>query len=424
MRGNRYSMGLKVALAIFTVALFVKSTWAADHETVLYSFQHRYSTDGAYPYTGVIVDAAGNLYGTTVSGGVADQALHQYGTVFELSPSGGGGWTEKLLHTFGKGADGQYPSTALIFDAAGNLYGCTSAGGMYGYGTVFELSPNPGGGWTEAVLYNFPNETNGSPSGNLIFDDVGNLYGLAGGVFELSPNAGGSWTETVLYNFGNGADGQYPTGLMMSRSGNLYGTTFEGGIYNNCYDGTACGTVFELSPDGRGGWTEAVLHSFGNGTDGQSPFAGLIMDGAGNLYGTTNAGGIYNNCNYGPITSCGTAFELSPQLGGGWTETVLHNFGNGTDGQNPESALSSDTAGNLYGTTQDGGLYGNGTVFELSPNPGGGWTETVLHSFNGNGMDGDFPYSAGVIVDTAGNLYGTTVIAGSHGTGAVFEITH
>ena len=228
----------------------------------------------------------------------------------------------------------------------------------------------------------------------------------------------------MLYNFGNGADGQYPTGLMMSRSGNLYGTTFEGGIYNNCYDGTACGTVFELSPDGRGGWTEAVLHSFGNGTDGQSPFAGLIMDGAGNLYGTTNAGGIYNNCNYGPITSCGTAFELSPQLGGGWTETVLHNFGNGTDGQNPESALSSDTAGNLYGTTQDGGLYGNGTVFELSPNSGGGWTETVLHSFNGNGMDGDFPYSAGVIVDTAGNLYGTTVIAGSHGTGAVFEITH
>jgi uncharacterized repeat protein (TIGR03803 family) len=141
MRGKKLSIVLRMALTIFTVALFVRTTWAADHETVLYSFQHYYSPDGANPYNGVIFDAAGNLYGTTIYGGVSNQTRLQYGTVFELSPSTGGGWTETVLHSFGKGTDGRYPRCSLVSDAAGNIYGTTQGGGIYGYGTVFELSP-------------------------------------------------------------------------------------------------------------------------------------------------------------------------------------------------------------------------------------------------------------------------------------------
>jgi uncharacterized repeat protein (TIGR03803 family) len=165
-----------------------------------------------------------------------------------------------------------------------------------------------------------------------------------------------------------------------------------------------------------------VLHSFGNGTDGQRPLAGVILDSDGNLYGTTDAGGLYNNCDYGFGAGCGTVFKLSPMVGGGWAETVLHNFGTGMDGQNPDACLIFDAAGDIYGTTTFGGAHIFGTVFELSPSVGGGWTETVLHSF-GSGTDGGTPYYAAVILDASGNLYGTTSGGGIHGTGTVFEIT-
>jgi uncharacterized repeat protein (TIGR03803 family) len=365
-----------VALATATVlALTVFLTQPAQAQTlpaaawmekVLHNFNNN-GTDGYYPRASLISDAAGNLYGTTIYGGT-----YGWGTVFELTPTTGGGWTEQVLHSFGNGTDGGEPRASLIFDAAGNLYGTTYGGGIYchsigGCGTVFELTLTAGGNWTEAVLYNFGSFTDDGyePSASLIFDAAGNLYGTTqfggihgwGTVFELTPTGGGGWSEQVLLNFGTG--GAFPqAGLIFDAAGNLYGTTSEGG--------TNIGTVFELTPNVGGGWTETVLHNFGSGTDGSYPYAGLIFDAAGNLYGTTQYGGTYNSCSGG----CGTVFELTPTAGGEWAEQVLLNF-NGTSGANPYAGVIFDGAGNLFGTTQL--TYSNcsgfycGTVFELMP---------------------------------------------------------
>ncbi len=377
-------------------------------ETVLHSFGS--GADGAGPWAGLIFDRVGNLYGTTSGGGT-----HRGGTVYELTPHGSGGWTEKMLFNFDNGIDGSQPLASLIFDAAGNLYGTTYGGGLHGQGIVFELMPN-GSGWAEKVLRNFGNGYNGTqPYASLIFDAAGNLYGTTnrggsydlGTVFELTPTHGGLWTEKLLYNFSfNGRDGFWPyASLISDAAGNLYGTTGAGGA-------ATYGAVYELMPNGSGGWTEKVLHSFSLYTDpagGQTPWGGLIFDRTGNLYGTNSEGGTYNG---------GTVYELTPNGSGGWTEKVLHSFGSGTDGANPIASLIFDSAGNLYGTTYSGGTYGAGTVFELTPNGGGGWTETVLHNF-GNGTDGATPY-ASLIVDSAGNLYGTTEWGGTYGYGTVF----
>src|SRR5271167_1758353 len=350
MRSKRLSTGLRAALAIFAVSVLVTSTWAVTHwsDKVLHNFNDN-GTDGYYPYASLIFDAAGNLYGTTSFGGA-----YGYGTVFELTPTAGGGWTETVLHSFGNGTDGAEPYASLIFDAAGNLYGTTQYGGIYHVGTAFELTPTAGGGWTATVLYNF-----GSRSGS-------------------------------------GTDGYWPSSLILDAAGNLYGTTQRGGTYS-------WGIAFELTPAG-GSWTETVLHSFGNGTDGLWPQARLIFGATGNLYGTTQFGGTHG---------VGTVFELTPTADGGWTEQVLHNFGSsGTDGAFTQAGLIFDAAGNLYGTTFEGGSYILGTVFELTPTAGGGWTETVLHSF-GNGTDGAYPY-ASLIFDAVGNLYGTTQHGGTY----------
>ncbi len=415
MSDKKLRIGFRTALAIFAATLFVMSTWAAAQvqEKVLYNFA---GTDGTGPMAGLIMDAAGNLYGTTDKGGTYD-----YGTVFELMPASGGGWTETVLHSFNNdGVDGAYPQAGLIFDAAGNLYGTTHSGGphnadcFHDCGTVFELTPAAGGTWTEKVLHNFSStRTDGAfPASGLIFDGAGNLYGTTifggasgagnGTAFELTPTAGGGWTEKVLYSFG--PDGTYPqAGLVFDTAGNLYGTTPQGGAYG-------WGTVFELTPAAGGGWTEQVLHSFSDYSDGSIPYAGLIIDGAGNLYSTTSGGGTYY---------AGTVFEMTPTAGGGWTKQVLYSFGPGTDGEGPYAGLIFDGAGNLYGTTTGGGTYGSGAVFELTPAAGGGWTEQVLHSFNGT--DGVDPV-AGLISDAAGNLYGTTQFGGSNNNGTVFEI--
>jgi uncharacterized repeat protein (TIGR03803 family) len=444
MRGKKFSIGLK-AVAIFAVTLLVTSTWAATnwHEKVLHSFN---GTDGWSPEAGLIFDAAGNLYGTTEYGGTGGNCgAYGCGTVFELTPNGSGGWTETVLYSFCPQTgctDGANPAAGLIFDAAGNLYGTTEYAGAYNSGTVFELTPNGSGGWTETVLYSFCSQANCTdgygPLAGLIFDASGNLYGTTrdggaygyGTVFELTPTGGGGWTETVLHSFNqNGTDGAYPyAGLTFDTAGNLYGTTAYGGPYD--YFGGHPGTVFELTPTAGGGWTETVLYSFcsqANCADGLNPYAGLIFDSAGNLYGTTPVGGQGH----------GTVFELTPTAGGGWTEQVLLNF-NGTDGNYPTAGLIFDAAGNLYGTTYEGGSWtgcsdgpnGCGTVFELTP-AAGGWTQTVLHSFNNTGTDahGYLPY-AGLIFDAAGNLYGTTTGGGSgsncdpyFGCGTVFELT-
>jgi uncharacterized repeat protein (TIGR03803 family) len=413
MRSKKLSLELTAVLVIFAVIVLAAGTRAvAQEEKLLHVFDGK---NGNSPFASLIMDASGNLYGTTWMGGA-----YNCGAVFELTPAEGGGWTEKILHNFNNnGTDGYSPYANLIFDGSGNLYGTTEQGGGRNGGVVFELTPKFAGGWAEKILHSFNNvDSTGGYflEAGLIFDGSGNLYGTArsggayggGVVFELSHKAGGGWTEQVLHSFAdNGTDGYYPLGsLIFDASGNLYGTTETGGNGTAC-DPVGCGMVFELTPTGGEDWTENVLYNFGNGGDGTTPYAGLIFDGAGNLYGTTLSGGLWNY---------GTAFELTAGTGGSWTETVLHSFGLGTDASLPASSLILDATGNLYGTATRGD--GNGIVFELSREVGGGWTEVVLHNFEGT-KDGSNPY-ASLIFDGAGNLYGTTE---NGGFGTVFEIT-
>ena len=413
MRENVFSLGLRMALITLAGSLLVTSSWAASAR-VLHNFDSS-GTDGFNPEDSLIFDAAGNLYGTTSAGG-----KYHVGTVFELTPQTGGNWSEKILHSFiENGKDGNFPLDNLIFDTAGNLYGTTWAGGTHNLGTIFELTPQAGGGWIESVLHSFgaDGKDGNTPYAGLTFDAAGNLYGTtsAGGaynlgtVFQLAPKEGGTWTERVLYHFKmNGQDGVDPeANLIFDAAGNLYGTTDHGGANGS-------GTVFELTLEAGGRWTEKVLHSFGSGTDGILPQAGVIFDTTGNLYGATFFGGDHGY---------GTAFELTPQAGGGWTEIVLHSFNdNGEDGYNPYASLVFGASGNLYGTTSAGGTNGFGTVFELTPEADGNWTEKVLYHFVDNGKSGYQPYSA-LIFDGVGNLYCTTYGGGSHGGGTVSELT-
>lgn len=411
--GNLYGTTSQGGLygGVGTVFELVHSNNGTWMEKIIHNFN---STDGANPASGLIFDAAGNLYGTAPNGG----ANYNGGTVFELSPIQGGGWTETTLYSFDpfNGTDGDGPQAGVVFDSVGNLYGTTFYGGTYLDGTVFELSPAGNGNWTEATLYSFTGGADGSipEFAGVVFDNSGNLYGTtsAGGaysfgtVFELSPTGGGNWSEQVLHSFNqNGTDGFDPlAGLVIDGAGNLYGTTYNGGANN-------FGTTFEVSPAGGGNWTEKVLHSF-NFTDGAFLYGGLILDGAGNLYGAATGGGA---------DSVGTAFELMPSGGGNWTAKVLRSFYfEGADGANPTAALLMDSAGNLYGTTQQGGKYDSGTVFEVTPSG----TETILYSFGSGGTDGAVPLYGSLIMDSAGNLYGTTAAGGAYDSGTVFELSH
>ena len=419
MQAKKFSASFTLALAFFTPALLLLTSThaAAQKEEVLFSFQgKKFSGPGS-----LIFDAAGNLYGTTSQGGAYGD-----GSVFELSPTADGKSTEQVLHSF-NGTDGETPLGALIFDAVGNLYGTTLNGGAHAKGTVFELSPKVGGGWTEKVLHNFSaSGTEGStPRSNLVFDASGNLYGTAyaggdlgcvtqdggacGTVFELSPTGTGDWLLKTLHRF-NGIEGAYPAaGVTFDAAGNLYGTTSGGGpdVLNQL------GTVFELSPTASGTWTEKVLHNFKTADDGNQPSAGLIFDAAGNLYGTTPFGGDVAG-------SIGTVFQLPPSAIGDWTEKVLYSFNVATSGATPYAGLILDAAGNLYGAAAGGGVHNNGTVFELSPTGIGHWTEKVLFSFDVT--NGENP-QASLIMDAVGNLYGTTIQGGTYQDGTVFEVT-
>jgi len=388
---------------IATLSLGQGTAWASAHEKVLLNLD---GADGIGPAAGLIFDAAGNLYGTTAAGGANDT-----GTVFELSPNGHGGWTENVLYSFGFAPDGVNPMSSLIFDGSGNLYGTTFNGGA-DYGIVFELSPG-NDKWTETILYTFTGGSDGgAPLAGLVFDAAGNLYGTTerggaynsyGTVFELTPG-NGKWTESVLHSFGNGTDGRFPVaGVIFDAAGNLYGTTEIGGSHS-------AGLVFELTP-GKNTWEEKIIHTFGSGTDGVEPEAGLTLDGQGNLYGTTHGGGAHN---YGSV------FELSPTPTGGWTEAKLHSFRYESDGSQPAAGVTLDSLGNVYGTAVEGGAYDDGVAFEISL-VGGKWQFATLHAF-GHGKDGIWPYG-GVILDSEGNVYGTTEAGGENTDGTVFEIT-
>ena len=385
--------------------------------------------DGYNPLAGLLLDQQGNLYGTTESGGPAGG--ESTGTVYKLTQSSGL-WPESIISFF-PGEDGISPQSNLIVDASGNFYGTTTNGGRYGLGAVFEETKSSDGSWKTNILHSFRGGSDGStPVGALTFDSVGNLYGTStdfcrsigcgggwGTVFMLSPRTDGSWVKTTLYSFTGGSDGAMPNGgLTFDSAGNIYGTVSQGGsgiCRDQNYYNVGCGTVFELSPSYYG-WSFWLLHTFTNTPDGAWPLGGVLVDRAGNLYGSTSIGG--SGCNGG----CGTVFELSPGSGGNWNETILHNFaGEPNDGSYPGAALIFDGSGNLYGTTERDGTHGGGTVFEVALSG----QETVLYSFTGN-ADGQYPLGS-LTFDASGQIYGTTSYGGDsgcwRGCGAVFRLT-
>ncbi len=418
MQGRKFSLGMILVLAMVGVALLMTSMdLAAQTENVLYSFAA--VGGGASPLGSLTFDAAGNLYGTGFGGGV-----YGHGMVFELSPAEGGMWTGKVLYSFNpsNGTDGSNPEAGVVLDAAGNLYGTDASGGTNNLGTVFELPTSFVRGWSDKVLREFGSSTDGyQPASPLVLDASGKLYGTTSGggrfgggmVFELMPQGNGTWRENVLHNFiNNNRDGaESYAGLTFDAAGNLFGTTCVGGANNE-------GTVFELSPAAGGAWSEKVIYSFrgkvNHFADGWCPQAGVAFDAAGNLYGTTAYGGPGNN--YGIV------FQLSPLPGGGWKETIIHSFNkDGVDGYLPLGNLAVDSAGSVYGVTHNGGPSDYGTVFKLTAS-GSGWTETILHDFNNDGADGYYPVG-GLILDGAGDIFGTTSRGGTLGGGTAFEIT-
>ncbi|HEX8816338.1 MAG TPA: choice-of-anchor tandem repeat GloVer-containing protein [Terriglobales bacterium] len=400
MKPERIQPATLVSFAACVLFFTAASIAASAQVTVLHDFK---DTDGATPNGSLLFDTNGNLYGTTMSGG-----SNNVGAVYTLTPSNGK-WAEKVIHNF-KDIDGSLPQGGLVFDTNGNLFGTTTKGGTKSDGTVFKLIPN-NGKWTEAVVHDFSGLDGSTPQSTLLFATTGDIYGVTstggakndGAVFALVPSSD-KWTETVIHSF-NGGDGGAPWGaLIADAKGNLYGTTSADGV-------NSAGTVFELVQS-KGKWTEKVLYSF-NSTNGDAstPYGALLADSNGNLYGTSSKGGA---------NGAGAVFELTRGTEGGYTESVLYSFlNNGSDGTAPWGGLVMDTSGNLWGTTSAGGSKGMGTIFELTSD-GTGWLETVMHNFNVT--SGATPYS-GLILDTAGNLYGTTSAGGTNGKGIVFEFT-
>jgi uncharacterized repeat protein (TIGR03803 family) len=428
------------AISWLFVLLVVSSSTNAQTYKVLWSFGGA-PNDGAISLSNLVMDGAGNLYGTAEYGGSSTQSGciedGGCGTVFELSPSSDGTWSETVLYNFCTNyvgvrcLDGQWPVAGLVFDQEGDLYGTTSDGGTgtsgYDYGTVFELSPPslPGGSWSESVLYNFCAGSNSEcqdgadPTSQLTFDADGNLYGttslgganvghvVGGTVFELSPTAN-EWSLTTLYSFCANSksricpDGDQPqAGVTFDKAGNLYGTTMEGGTKNS----QGAGTVFELSP-GSNGWSLATLLSFNpNGGPLAIPVATVTIDSKGDLYSTASGG------------DTGGVFQLQRQ-----TRSQRRFLFNGNNGAKPTSGVLLDLKGtNLYGTTSQGGNSSNGgVVYRI----GASKLETILYTSCQlqNCADGQNPYS-GLIEDQNGNLYGTTKFGGANGLGVVFEIT-
>ena len=411
-----------VSVMLFALPVICSPSAQAQTFTVLHNFTG--GPDGSQPEAGITMDSSGNLYGTAGAGGEAGGCGGLgCGTVYKLARRGSS-WIFSPLYSFTGGSDGACPVARVILGANGSLYGTTFAGGdAYGgngAGVVFNLRPTAHlmgsvfSPWTETVLHTFAGGSDGAnPTGDLIFDHAGNLYGTAscttaicrGSVYELKP-AGGGWTETILYAFSVGSDGYYPIGgVIFDNAGNLYGVTNAGGIF--------WGTIFELTASGSG-WTETVLHNFQSASDGAFPVGGLISDSSGNLYGTTGA--------YGPQGG-GAVFELSPS-NGIWTFDLAYDFHCSGDIcyslPGPQANLFMDSSGNLFGTTTQDGAYGYGNVFKLTPQAVG-WTYTSLHDFTG-GSDGAVPYSS-VLEDANGNLFGTAAEGGTYGKGVVWEIT-
>jgi uncharacterized repeat protein (TIGR03803 family) len=420
-------------VTLFAVLCLLLATTAWGQEKVLYSFTGL--ADGGKPAAGLVRDAAGNMFGVAPDGG--DQEPEQCqttnygcGVVFEVTPNANGKWTQTVIHTFTGGSDGLTPQGNLILDSADNLYGTTEYGGTgcdsyYGCGTVYELSPQENGSWTETILYNFKAGTDGyNPSAGLIFDSAGNLYGTTangdntacntlgcGSVFELIPGTDGTWTEKILYVFTGGTDGgESSSPLIFDTAGNLYGTAAIGGDDTSCNAPFGCGTIYKLSP-GSGNWEETVLKTFEGNDEGAYPHSGLTLGAHGVLYGDISNSGS---------NGTGSIFKLTPETGGHFTFSTIYNF-DLEFGAAPSASLllSGDV---LYGTLYFGGSdnhicpLGCGGVFHVTT----GGTDYTFFAF-GAPTNGANPTGT-VILDSAGNLYGTTTIGGTDDEGTAFEL--
>jgi len=371
----RISSAVRLGIVVVLALSLSRASAASPKYQALYSFTA--GADGAGPWSGVALDRKGNLYGTTTGGGA-----YGAGVVFKLKRRRTGDWPVTVLHSFQMDDNGYQPWSRPVFDPAGNLYATTLYGGTNHSGTAFKMAPGPSG-WTFNVMYNFcslPDCLDAGAYGGFALDSAGNLYGVFNSVLELSPSPDG-WVPKVLYTFCSkpgcaDGNGSYAS-LILDKKGNLYGTTPGGGANQNA------GTVFKVKHMPDGSWKERVLHSFSwSPDDGAEPSWGqLAFDSAGNLYGTTYYGGSHG-C--GEV-ACGTLFRLSPQPDGHWKETILYNFDQGAGGNIPGAGVVIDQAGNLYGTTMAGGTRCDcGVVYKLSPNPDDTWTYTVLHSFIGS----------------------------------------
>lgn len=440
----RLSANAAALLALFACTVLS----GAQTYAVIHQFNQ---TDGAWPIGNLIADSAGNLYGVTEYGGTKGFCAEGCGTVFQLKKYSGT-WQFNEIYQFTGGSDGFGPLAGLTMDSAGNLYGTAYQGGAYSQGVVYELSPGAGGSWTQSVLWAFQGTASNDgafPASQMVFDSSGNLYGTTeldgtgtcgafntcGTVFMLSPNSSGGWTESILYNFNNpndtyGPNGWEPTGpVVFDGHGNLFGTTRVGGSLNS-FCGISlygCGVVFELSPS-LGGWTESVAYTFNGDPGGGYPAGGVTLDSAGNLYGTASAGGDGCASYYNPCA--GTVFVLRPGTSGGYIGHTVFTFEGGyaepePGGGLPLGSLTLDSAGIIYGSAASGGRAlngksGNGTIYKLSRSSGV-LQQTVLHVFEPVGAGGSGP-SSNLLIDSAGNLYGTTAGGGSSGNGVVFAI--
>jgi uncharacterized repeat protein (TIGR03803 family) len=407
------SSGTRFLVIITLGVWFVNASWATTTYTRLHSFD---GLDGRDPATSLTFDAAGNAYGTTAAGGDFD-----LGTVFKLTLVNGV-WTETVLHSFFGGFDGQDPHGGVTFDSAGNLYGTTVAGGIGGIcagdgcGTVFKLTP-VGDSWSESIIYNFLGGEDGfGPGSGLVFDKAGNLFGT-------TPD-GGKYSAGTIFKLTPTDSGIWKEHIIHHFTGGKDGSTgslgrlqfdADGNFYGIAELGGAYGfgTVYKMSPRPLGGWKLTTLHAFTGMPDAAFPYGGVIFDSAGNLYGTTYFGGALG---------LGAVYQLSESPFGTWEESVLYSFQGDTDGSLPTSTLVFSPSGTLYGTTSASGRPSCdcGTVFKLAP-VGVSWRETVIHRF-GRNLDGKSP-NYELTLDAAGHLYGTTPAGGAHGLGTVFVIT-
>jgi uncharacterized repeat protein (TIGR03803 family) len=398
---------IQSALALF-MGLILAGAASASTTQVIYSFGGGH--DGEYADTELVVDSAGNLYGTTVQGG-----KHASGTVFQLSPSGSG-WVHTVLYNFTGGTDGGEPYKGVTIDAAGNLYGTAVTGGggfcEGGCGVTYKLTKS-GGQWTQTVIHAFTGGDDGSgPGSPVVLDKAGNVYGTTptggadglGTVYQLHP-ANGQWTFRVIHTFTGGVDGSTGSAgrVAFDGAGNLYGVATAGGAHQ-------AGVAYKLTPTPTGEWGQQTLFAFTDEPDSGFPYGGLVADKQHNLYGTTYYAGAHD---------VGTVYRLSLR-NGTWMESGLYSFRGGSDGSSPISTLVFDKGGNLYGTASEGGAACScGTVFELSA-AGGGATYSTTHTFQGM-PDGAFPYD-GMVMDSAGTLYGATTHGGTNNNGAIYQL--